>query len=115
MMGEETKSAALFNNRTVAIHSIAMGDCKVNCCGYDTNANQYHPINHRVLFVEFRIEKEIVGIQGDQQDQSSQEFPGLATRIRAEIGVVGGKPKQVGAEQNVQQDDDDGARLFFFS
>lgn len=49
-----------------------MGDCKVNCCGYDTKADQYHPINHRVLFVEFRIEKEIVGIQGNQQAQKQQ-------------------------------------------
>ena len=113
MMEKETKSAALFNNRTIAIHSIAMGDCKVNCCGYDTNANQYHPIDYRVLFVEFRIEKEIVGIQGDQQNQSRQQFSGRATCIRAEIGVAGGKPKHVSAEQNVQQDDDDGARLFF--
>lgn len=72
MMEKETGSADFFNNRTVAIHHKAMGDCKVNCCGYDTKADQYHPINHRVLFVEFRIEKEIVGIQGNQQAQKQQ-------------------------------------------
>ena len=61
----------------------------------------------------FRIEKEIVGIESNQQDQSRQQFSSRATCIRAEIGVAGGKPKHVGAEQDVQQDDDDGTRLFF--
>ena len=112
-MGKKTESTDFSNYRTIAIHNMVISDCKIHCCGYDTKANQYHPINHRVLFVEFRIEKEIVGLESNQQDQSRQQFSSRATCIRAEIGVAGGKPKHVGAEQDVQQDDDNGARLFF--